>query len=79
MIAYDNGINWCHYMEYDLNDDDTITIRSMYRLHKYDDSVHPKWVAPYTLIEGANRIVMSVRIGTKIYIVSNPKTIFDYR
>ena len=90
-IVNEDGINWCHFTEYELIGDDKIRILHYYRLHKGDYSDWPEKCqqAPYhdqfhamnIWLETKERTVIGYRVpGEKDFReVVNPKYIFDYK
>lgn len=73
------GTNWMWYALVSKNDDTmTATIFLHDRLHSYHDTNHPPCVETFRMIEGKDRVVTQICLGTEIYEVTNPRDIFSF-
>lgn len=79
MIYHDNGINWTWYLEADTNEDErTINIKRLWRLHNYSCDNHPSSDEAFYIIEDKQRIVQAIRLnGAREYRLVNPISIYE--
>lgn len=77
MRAYDSGINWTWFLEYDEIEKDVIRISRHYRIH--NENNHPVSSGKFRLVENKDRIVTGVYIDDEFKLVENEKHIFDYK
>lgn len=82
MRAYESGINWTWFLEFDEIEKDVIRITRHYRIH--NESLihinnHPISSGKFRLVENKDRIVTGVYIDGEFKLVENEKHIFDYK
>lgn len=89
MLIKTDSINWCWFVRYYLNADETVEIVSHYRKHKYEGEwteeeknapMHPNYYGDQQIKEDDKRTAIEFFVpGLGWRKISNPKNVFSYK